>query len=230
MNEITGNVVNESILVCVNYGSNGKRLIERGCKIANMLGCPIYILTIDAKPFDKLNIERSNEVAQWKQLANNHGVHEFIMKENESLPISKVIAEIAREKAITQIVLGQTARNRFQEITKGSLVNALLKELPYIDVHVVSVSQSLKHHEGHFERGVRAYLIEEKRQYRLSFRYTSDVKYEGIFYKELGTDFDNGIFKFIKDKEILLVNVTEDYVKELKNIEIDEKLDQYNIL
>ena len=40
--------------------------------------------------------------------------------------LSKVIAEVAREKHITQIVLGQTAQSRWEQMTKGSLINTLV--------------------------------------------------------------------------------------------------------
>jgi len=59
--------MDESILVSV-Y-SNAERLIRRGCKIANMLNCPLYILTVDPKPFDELDAEKSNYIAKWKELA-----------------------------------------------------------------------------------------------------------------------------------------------------------------
>ena len=112
--------MDESILVCVYYGPNGERLIKRGCKIASMLDCPLYILTIDPKPFDELDAEKSFYINSWKQLAETHNAEEFIVLDNEKRPVSKVIAEVAREKHITQIVLGQTAQSRWEQMTKGS--------------------------------------------------------------------------------------------------------------
>ena len=49
----------ESILVCVYYGPNGEKLIQRGCKIAHVFNCPLYILTVDRKPFEELDAEKS---------------------------------------------------------------------------------------------------------------------------------------------------------------------------
>ena len=72
--------MDESILVCVYYGPNGERLIQRGCKIANMLDCPLYILTVDPKPFDELDAEKTNYITRWKQLADQHSADAFIIK------------------------------------------------------------------------------------------------------------------------------------------------------
>ncbi len=216
--------MDESILVCVYYGPNGERLIQRGCKIANMLDCPLYILTVDPKPFDDLDAEKTSYITRWKQLAEQHSADAFIMKDNEQRPITKVIAEVAREKNITQIILGQTAQSRWEQIAKGSIINSLLREIPFVDLHIISVSRYLKNPDRHFEKGVRAYLIKEHGQYRLIFKHTKDIEYEGIFFKEYGTDFNNGIFKFMKDKETLQVQVHEDIVTNLTNVEMNSNL------
>lgn len=212
----------ESILVCVYYGPNGARLIRRGCKIAKMLNCPLYILTVDAKPFDEMDAEKTFYIESWKKLAQEHGADEFIIRDNEKRPVSKVIAEIAREKNITQIILGQTAQSRWEQITKGSLINTLLHEIPFVDLHIISVSRYIRDEEGQYQKGIRAYLIQEDDQtYSLSFQHTKSCIYEGIFFKEQGTDFDNGIFKFMKNNELLQVKVTDGVVKELTPVEMN---------
>lgn len=212
--------MDESILVCVYYGPNGERLIQRGCKIANMLDCPLYILTIDPKPFDELDAEKSFYIERWKQLADQHNAEAFIIRDNEKRPVTKVIAEIAREKHITQIILGQTAQSRWEQIARGSVINSLLREIPFIDLHIVSVARSLKDEEGHFEKGIRAYLVKEGDYYRVTFIHTKNVEFEGIFFKEHGTDFNNGIFKFMKNKETLQVHVTDDLIHDLTNVDM----------
>lgn len=218
--------MDEGILVCVYYGPNGERLIQRGCRLASMLDCPLYILTIDPIPFDELDAEKSDYITRWKQLAEQHSAEAFILKDNEKRPVAKVIAEIAREKHITQIILGQTAQSRWEQLTKGSIINSLLREIPFVDLHIISVSRSLRDHEGHFEKGVRAYLLKEENHYRLSFNHTKDVEYEGIFFKEHGTDFNNGVFKLMKDNETIQAPVVEDVVKELKNVRMTDPFDE----
>ncbi|MFT8321340.1 MAG: universal stress protein [Bacillus sp. (in: firmicutes)] len=213
--------MDECILVCVYYGPNGERLIKRGCKIANMLNCPLYILTVDPKPLDDLDSEKSAYIARWKELADEHNTSSFIIRDNEKRPISKVIAEVAREKNITQIILGQTAQSRWEQIAKGSIINFLLREIPFVDLHIISVSRYLKNNpEGQFEKGVRAYLVQEENHYRLVFSHSKSVEFEGIFFKDFGTDFNNGVFKFMRDRETLQVHVDDNVVKDLIHVEI----------
>ncbi|KKK36027.1 histidine kinase [Mesobacillus campisalis] len=225
MKKVKGRM-DESILVCVYYGPNGERLIQRGCKIASMLDCPLYILTIDPKPYSEMDAEKSHYISTWKQLADAHGADAFILKDDEKRPISKVIAEVAREKHITQIILGQTAQSRWEQIAKGSIINTLLREIPFVDLHIVSVARSLRDQEGQFEKGVRAYLIQDGEQYRVIFKHTKNVLYEGIFFKDVGTDFNTGIFKFMKDKKTLQVQVVEDIVTDLTNVDMRSAFDE----
>lgn len=210
--------VQESILVCVYYGPNGERLIRRGCAIANMMKCPVYILTIDSMPIDEMNAEKVYYIDRWKKLAQELNATQFIIKDNEKRPVAKVIGEVAREKHVTQIIIGQTAQSRWEQITKGSLINTLLHEIPFVDLHIISVSRYIKDEEGLFEQGIRAYLIQEGDQFKLTFQHSKMIAYEGIFFKENGTDFDNGIFRFLKDNEMLQVQVTDGIVDNLTSV------------
>jgi len=205
--------MDESILVCTYYGPNGERLIRRGHKLATILDCPLYVLTVDPLPYDKFDAEKSGYVDRWEELADELGVEEFMLHDNEKRPPAKVIAEVAYNLNITQIIIGQTPQNRWEEITKGSFANALLREITFIDVHIVSVDRRIKStDEATFETGVLGYLRKYENEYRLSFTSSHDNHYEGIFYKEIGTDFNNGIFKFVIDGKTYQVNIQDDKV------------------
>ena len=112
---------NERILVCVYYGPNGERLINRGYYIAKVFNCPLYFLTVVPQPLEELDAQKMDYISRWQELAKEYKVAEYIIKENEKRPVTKVIAEVARQKHITQIILGQTAKSRWEEITKDLL-------------------------------------------------------------------------------------------------------------
>lgn len=205
--------MDESILVCVYYGLNGERLIHRGHKLATLLDCPLYILTVDREPVDAFDAEKSGYIERWTELSKELEVEEFIIRDNEKQPIPKVIAEIAREKKITQIIVGQSAQSRWEEITKGSFLNVLLKEVPFVDFHIVAVKRPITDEEhGTFEKGVHAYVIEDQENYKIVFTCPKAVSIEGIFFKEIGTDFDNGLFKFSYKNKLHEVKIKEGFV------------------
>ncbi|MFC4023407.1 histidine kinase [Oceanobacillus longus] len=214
MKKIRGRM-DESILVCVYYGPNGERLIKRGHKLSQIMDCPLYVLTVDALPYDEFDAEKSGYVDRWKELCDELEVEEFIIRDNEKRSSVKAIAEVAHNHNITQIIIGQSPQNRWEEITKGSFVNVLLRAMSFIDIHIVSIDRRLKStEEMSFEKGVRGFLQkDENGNYRLSFARSKDNLYEGIFYKEIGTDFNNGVFKFINSQgKTCQVHVTEDVI------------------
>lgn len=227
MKNIKGRM-DERILVCVYYGPNGERLIRRGHKLSQIMNCPLYVLTVDPLPYDDFDAERSNYVEAWEELCDQLGIEEFILRDNEKRPVAKAIAEVAHSRNITQIVVGQTPQSRWEEITKGSFVNSILKEITFVDVHIVSVDRSLKSDaDTDYEKGVRAFLIKDGDEYRITFTRARENLYEGIFYKEIGTDFNNGIFKFVtKHGKTRQLHITDDLaigeIKDEPNVKVEK--------
>src|SRR5699024_7788534 len=109
--------MDERILVCVYYGPNGRRLIRRGYELARMTGCPLYILTVDRLPFDEFDAEKTSYVEEWKQLSEELGAEDFIIKDNEARLIVKIINEVAYIYIITQLIIVDTSQNIWEEFT-----------------------------------------------------------------------------------------------------------------
>lgn len=128
---------NEKILVCVNYRPNAERLIRRGWRIANRLKCQLYILNIPSKPVQEMDEGTHKKLRMIEQLAKDLDAQFYIQALSGKKP-AQVIIDFVKEKGITQIILGQSARSRFEEILKGSIMNKIMKETKYVDVLVVA--------------------------------------------------------------------------------------------
>lgn len=214
MHKVKGHM-DECILVCVYYGPNGERLIRRGHKLAEMLECPLYVLTVDRLPYDEFDAEKSGYVERWKELSEELGVDKFLLKDNQDRPSVKVIKEVAHQHNVTQVIIGEAPQNRWEEITKGSFVNVLLRELVFTDIHIVAVDRALEDiGDEHYEKGVRGFLHKDADHYVLTFTKSKKNQYEGVFYKEVGTDFNNGMFKFVYSGKTHQVEVMENKVLE----------------
>ncbi len=59
----------------------------------------------------------------------------------KSRDIAKTLVEIARERHVTQIVLGQPARSHWEEVIRGSIINRVLRLCTDIDIHLVPRSR-----------------------------------------------------------------------------------------
>lgn len=226
-----GNVkshMDERILVCVYYGPNGERLIRRGYELSQLSNSPFYVLTVDRLSSDEFDAEKASYIEQWQELSEELGAEKFIIKDDESRPIVKVIKEVAYKHNITQVIIGEQPQNRWEEITKGSFVNVLLRELVFVDIHIVSVDRALKvSDEAMYEKGIRGFLKRDGEGYVLSFTKSKENLFEGVFYKEIGTDFNNGMFKYVCGGTSHQVKVLEDHVvediKDPPNIKLKNK-------
>lgn len=128
---------NEKILVCVNYRPNAERLIRRGWRIARRLKCELYILTIPLAPVDRLNAATRKQHRELEQIARDLGA-EFHIRALGGKKPEQIMIDFVNEKGITQMVLGQSARSRWEEIIKGSIINRIMKNTRFVDILIVA--------------------------------------------------------------------------------------------
>ncbi|BBW97795.1 KdpD-like non-kinase potassium sensor [Geobacillus icigianus] len=124
--------IHEKILVCVNYRPNAEKLIRRGWRIAQRLNAELYILHIKQK-----GQSPEKAIAEWEKMAKQFGAM-FLVREAGPRHVAHQIVHVCREYKITQIVMGMSARTRWEEIWKGSLIHVIMKQLKHVDVLVVS--------------------------------------------------------------------------------------------
>ena len=59
-----------------------------------------------------------------------------------SSDIARTLVQIARERQVTQLVLGQPARTHWEELLRGSIINRVLRLSTDIDIHLVPRSRN----------------------------------------------------------------------------------------
>ncbi|MDF2036456.1 KdpD-like non-kinase potassium sensor [Cytobacillus oceanisediminis] len=141
--QISGDMINgpigvhEKILVCVHYGPTAEKLIRRGWRMAHRLKAELIILNVSSENRNMIGLEREQKLEQWKLLAEQFNAAFIVEKQGKRKP-AEVIIQIAKKHHITQILLGQSARTRWEEIRKGSIVNMIMRETSNIDIHIVA--------------------------------------------------------------------------------------------
>jgi two-component system sensor histidine kinase KdpD len=186
----------ESVMVCVHYGPHGQRLIQRGSQLAHLLGAPFRVLTVDTSEDNEYNSGKEQYISVWEKLAKEAG-GEFLKLKCHGRKASEVIVETAREHGVTQIIIGQSGQTWWEEITQGDFVNDLVELLGPIDLHIVSVQRYPDLLEETHEAGVTSYLVKQGEIYELSDQPGEIPMLKGIFYRELHTDFNSGLFKTV---------------------------------
>jgi two-component system, OmpR family, sensor histidine kinase KdpD len=59
----------------------------------------------------------------------------------QSSDIARTLVEVAAQHQVTQLVLGQPARSRWEELLRGSTINRLLRLSADIDIHLVPTAR-----------------------------------------------------------------------------------------
>ncbi|WP_078411262.1 KdpD-like non-kinase potassium sensor [Priestia abyssalis] len=129
--------IHEKILVCVQYGPTAEKLIRRGWRMANRLKAELYILNVTNEGPEAFSQEKQQKIEQWMLLAEQFEAT-FLLERQYNRKPAKVIIDIAKKYYITQILLGQSARTRWEEIRRGSIVNAIMRDTSNIDIHIVA--------------------------------------------------------------------------------------------
>ncbi|HEY9646154.1 MAG TPA: universal stress protein [Chroococcidiopsis sp.] len=132
--------IHERVLVCVSTYPNAIQLIRRGARLANYMHAPFYALFVD-DPDRFLSKSESLHIEACERLCQEFsGVFIRVTDSNKA----RAIAAVAKSYYITQIVLGESQRSRWQLILRGSLTHQLLRSLKNIDVHIIATDKVIE--------------------------------------------------------------------------------------
>ncbi|MDM5153527.1 KdpD-like non-kinase potassium sensor [Bacillus sp. DX1.1] len=129
--------VKEKILVCVQFTSTAEKLIRRGWRMANRLNAELYVLNVEREEIESLSTAKKQIIEEWKLLTKQFDAT-FLLEEAKGMKPADVIIKVAKKLQATQILLGQSARTRWEEIRKGSIVNEIMRQTKHIDIHIVA--------------------------------------------------------------------------------------------
>ncbi|WP_013323313.1 universal stress protein [Gloeothece verrucosa] len=126
--------VKERILVCVSTYQHSVKLLRRGARIASQMKARLYGLYV-SNPERFLTKDESLYIETCEKLCEQFG-GKFLRVER--VDVTKAIADVAHQYHITQVVLGQTQKSRWQLFLKGSPVQQLIGYLKDVDLHIIA--------------------------------------------------------------------------------------------
>lgn len=126
--------VHERVLVCVSTYPNSAQLLRRGARVASVMRARLFAIFVD-HPERFLTKDESLYVETCEHLCRQlEG--EFLRVKNVN--VAEAIAETAQKYHITQVVLGQSHKSRWELFWRGSLVQQLVRYLKDVDLHVIA--------------------------------------------------------------------------------------------
>jgi two-component system sensor histidine kinase KdpD len=124
----------DRIMVCLSPTQSSLRMLRRGWRAAQRLKADIVAVYIESRPINS----KEQEILK----------NDFALADRLKIPVvtlqgSDVAAEIiryARERRITQLVMGHSDRSRWQELLYGSIINRITRDLQTTDILLVANS------------------------------------------------------------------------------------------
>jgi two-component system sensor histidine kinase KdpD len=132
--------IHERVLVCVSTYPNSVQLLRRGARLAGYMNAPLYVLFV-ADPDRFLTKQESLHIDTCENLCREFTGNFIRVSSNN---IAQAIAEVAEKYRITQIVIGESQRSRWQILLKGSLTQKLMRLLKNIDLHIIASEKTSK--------------------------------------------------------------------------------------
>jgi two-component system sensor histidine kinase KdpD len=134
LDPLSKQAVGERVLALVEPQPRSQRVLRRAWRSAQRLGGEIDALWM-RRPGQELTAEEATQLAALRRLASILGVH-FLEEEGDDLV--QAIRRVAAERGSTYIFVGTPDERRWVEITRGSLISRMIRELPGIDIRVVA--------------------------------------------------------------------------------------------
>jgi two-component system, OmpR family, sensor histidine kinase KdpD len=129
--------IHERVLACISTYPNSIQLLRRGARIASYMHGRFYVLFVN-DPDRFLTKPESLHIATCERLCQEFG-GEFIHVRDYN--VVKAIATTAQQYRITQIVMGESRKSRWQIFWKGSLTQKILRLLKNVDIHIISTDK-----------------------------------------------------------------------------------------
>jgi two-component system sensor histidine kinase KdpD len=125
--------VRERIAVCVSANPEAQYLIARAARMARRLDAELLVIHVDSNRERAADGHKSLDANL--QFATNLGAQIVRVK---SWSVADAVAQIVREKHITQVIFGRSADKGWKKYLYLSAAHRFLRESPEVDVHIVT--------------------------------------------------------------------------------------------
>lgn len=124
----------DRIMVALTPSPNGSRLIRRGYRRVRRLKGELTVVTVLPKGAQSLSSDDAQRPEGFLALARKLGA-EVVELRDSNVPWALV--RYAKEHHVTEIIMGESRRSRWQEVMRGSVINEVLRLSSSIDILVL---------------------------------------------------------------------------------------------
>jgi two-component system sensor histidine kinase KdpD len=134
LDPLSAQAVAERVLAMVTPEPRSQRILRRAWRSAERLGAPLDAVWVRRRGHE-LTPDEQVQLAALRRLAVVLGAH-FLEEEGDNLV--ETVRRVVGERGSTYVLVGTPDESRRREILHGSLVSALVRELPGVDIRVIA--------------------------------------------------------------------------------------------
>jgi len=134
LDPLSQQAVAERVLALVTPEPRSQRILRRAWRSAERLGAQLDAIWV-RRPGQQLSEDEQVGLAALRRLAIVLGAH-FLEEEGDDLVAT--VRSVVYERGTTYVFVGTPDESRKREVLRGSLVSALVRELPGVDIRVVA--------------------------------------------------------------------------------------------
>jgi two-component system sensor histidine kinase KdpD len=134
-------LIPERVMVCMSSAPTASRVIRAGARIAGRLGSKWYAVYVET-PKEQPGRQRDADAGRLQEhIALAESLGATVVRVKADRPAEGLIA-FAQREAVTHVVLGQSARSRWELIWQGSTLDRFLRAVPDAAVQVVPLTDA----------------------------------------------------------------------------------------
>lgn len=125
--------ITERVAVCISSNPVAQYLIARTARMAERIGAEFFVIYVDTGKDD--TPERQRTLEENLRFAENLGAQ---IIRTEGRKVAEPVAQVVRERHITQVVFGRSAVAGWRRFLYLSAIHDFLRDAPAVDVHIVT--------------------------------------------------------------------------------------------
>lgn len=141
----------ERVLVGFDHRPHTRQVLRDAWRLAHGLHADLIAVCVETEGYQALSskliatLKYGGRVKEQRQAAQDRLAEHILLAEDlgaevvrvKSADVAQALVQIAHERQVTQLVLGQPARSRWEEFVRGSTINRLLRLSVDADIHLV---------------------------------------------------------------------------------------------
>ena len=133
-------LIPERVMVAMSSSPDAPRVMRTGARIAGRLGARWYAVYVETPREAPGQIKTADRDALQRNIALAEDLGATVVRVRADRPADGLIA-FAKREGITHVIIGQTARSRWELLLKGSTLQRFLEEVRDAAVQVVPIGE-----------------------------------------------------------------------------------------